>query len=111
HLLDYNKALSEAWRILRSNGIFVLTVPNRDWASYDFYDSIRKKFQPVDDHYFRFVEIKKLIESHFFNIIKYRGLDNLFYYGKVHKFEEVAAIFMPFLNKKMKRLLFKCSKK
>lgn len=111
HLLDYNRALSEACRVLKPEGIFVVTVPNRDWTSFDFYEPTRKKFQPVDDHYFRFEEIKTLLENNSFKILKYRGLENLFYYGKIHKLEEIAAFFLPFLNKKMKRLLFKCVKK
>lgn len=109
HLLDYDKALSEVKRVLKSGGIFIATVPNRDWARYDFYDKIRNKnLQPVDDHYFRFREIKYLLEAHSFAVLKYRGLDNLFYYGAVHKLESLAAFFLPFLRKKMKRLLFKC---
>ncbi|MDP3901633.1 MAG: class I SAM-dependent methyltransferase, partial [bacterium] len=112
HMLDYNKALREVRRVLKPNGIFIVTVPNRDWLRYEFYDQIRdKKLQPVDDHYFRFDEIKSLLERNSFEIKKVRGLDNLFYYGWKHRFEEVTAFFLPFLHKKMKRLLFKCVNK
>lgn len=109
HMLDYNKALSEIRRVLKPNGVFVVTVPNRDWFRYDFYDKIRNKnLQPIDDHYFRFAEIKSLLEGNSFKIEKTRGLDNLFYYGRIHKLEEIAALFFPFLHRRMKRLLFKC---
>ena len=109
HMLDFDKVLSEIRRVLRPKGIFVVTVPNRDWASYDFYDKIRNhEFQPVDDHYFKFSEISDLLKRHTFRIQTYKGLDNLYYYGWKHKVEELAAFFLPFLHRKMKRLLFKC---
>lgn len=109
HLLDYAQALSEVRRVLKKGGVFVMSVPNRDWARYDFYDKIRNhNLQPVDDHYFRFAEITGLLKQAGFRIVRYRGLDNLFYYGWVHTYEEIAAFFLPFLNRKMKRLVFKC---
>lgn len=109
HMLNYNQALSEVRRVLRQGGIFIVTVPNRDWFRYEFYDKIRNKnLQPVDDHYFRFKEIKSLLKDNNFEIKKNRGLDNLFYYGWIHNLEEIAAFFLPFLHRKMKRLLFKC---
>lgn len=111
HLIDYNKSLKEAKRVLKKNGIFIVSVPNRDWLQYDFYDKIRNKnLQPVDDYYFRFKEIKMFLQNNGFKIVKYHGLDNLFYYGKIHKLELFSAFFLPFLHKKMKRLLFKCVK-
>jgi len=109
HLLDYAKALYEVRRVLKRGGVFIVSVPNRDWASYDFYDKIRNHtWQPVDDHYFRFEEITGLLARNGFRIEKYRGLDNLFYYGWKHKFEDIAAFFLPLLHRKMKRLVFKC---
>lgn len=112
HLLDYNKAINEVYRVLRKNGVFVVTVPNRDWLRYDFYDSLRdKKRQPIDDHYFRFKEIKNLLEKNNFKIVRYKGSDNLYYYYPYHKYEQFISIFLPFLNRKMKRLIFKCVKK
>ncbi|MDP2696275.1 MAG: class I SAM-dependent methyltransferase [bacterium] len=109
HMLDYNKSLSEVRRVLKPGGKFIVTVPNRDWLRYDFYDKIRnKELQPVDDHYFRFEEIKSYLENNSFGIEKIRGLDNLYYYGWKHNIEEAAAFFLPFLHKKMKRLLFRC---
>ncbi len=109
HMLDFGKALSEIARVLRPGGTFIVTVPNRDWASYEYYDKIRNhEFQPVDDHYFRFDEITGLLKEHSFKILRYRGMDNLYYYGWKHRVEEWIAFFFPFLHRKMKRLVFKC---
>lgn len=109
HLLDYDKALSEVRRVLKPRGVFIVTVPNRDWARYDFYDKLRnKKLQPIDDHYFRVNEIRNYLRNNSFRIVKYRGSDNLYYYAPYHKYEQCIAFFFPFLYLKMKRLLFKC---
>ncbi len=111
HMLDFKKALSEIARVLKPGGTFIVTVPNRDWASYEFYDKIRNhNLQPVDDHYFRYSEIASLLTDAGLIIKRERGLDNLFYYGWKHKLEEFAAVFFPSLNRKMKRLIFKCIK-
>jgi len=108
HLLDYNKALKEVGRVLRSGGDFIVTVPNKDWLRYDFYNKNRKQFQPVDDHYFTFLEITDLLRSNGFKITKYIGSDNLYYYEPFHKYERMLAVIFPFLHKKMKRLMFRC---
>ncbi len=112
HMLDFDKAVSELVRVLKPGGTAIVTVPNRDWASYDFYDKIRnKKMQPIDDHYFRFEEVRSLLERHALTIMRYKGSDNLYYYGWKHNLEMIAAFFLPFLHKKMKRLIFRCEKK
>jgi ubiquinone/menaquinone biosynthesis C-methylase UbiE len=109
HMLDSDKALSEVHRVLKPGGIFIFTVPNRDWASFDFYDRIRNKSaQPIDDHYFRVAEIKEYLRKNSFKIVSLKGSENLFYYEPYHKFEQFAALFLPFLHTKMKRLHFKC---
>lgn len=111
HMLDFGKSLSEIRRVLKPGGTFIVTVPNRDWLRYDFYDAMRNhELQPVDDHYFRFKEISEYLAGAHLSVIRYRGLDNLYYYGWKHKIEEFAALFVPFLNRKMKRLLFHCRK-
>lgn len=109
HMLDFDKALTGVSRVLKPGGTFIVTVPNRDWARYEFYERIRnKEFQPVDDHFFRFEEIKGYLERHDFKIMKIIGLDNLWYYGWKHELERGLAFIFPALNKRMKRLLFKC---
>lgn len=109
HMLDHKKAVMEVGRVLKPDGIFVVTVPNRDWLQYDFYKPFidKHRFQPVQDHYFRFQELKDLLTSCKLRIIKYKGSDNLFYYGWKHSFEQVAAFFVPYLYKRMKRLIVK----
>lgn len=109
HMLDYDKALSEVSRVLKPKGIFIVTVPNRDWASFDFYDKIRNKNkQPIDDHYFRIAEIKNHLHKNSFKILRYQGSDNLFYYAPYHKYEQMIARIFPLLHFKMKRIIFKC---
>lgn len=112
HMLDYDAAVSELVRVLKSGGIAVITVPNHDWMSFEFYDRRRnKKRQPVDDHYFRFQEISEILSTHGLTIVNVRGSDNLFYYGWKHNFiEQPLAFFFPFLQKRMKRLILKCVK-
>ncbi|MBA3733323.1 class I SAM-dependent methyltransferase [Patescibacteria group bacterium] len=109
HMLDYSKAVKEVERVLKSRGVFIVTVPNRDWLQYDFYKPFidKHRFQPVQDHYFRFTELTDLLESNNFRILKHKGSDNLFYYGWKHTIEQVGAFFLPFLYKKMKRLIVK----
>jgi ubiquinone/menaquinone biosynthesis C-methylase UbiE len=107
HLLNFDKAISEANRVLKTGGRFVVTVPNRDWLQYDFYKPFMEAnvHQPVDDHYFRVTELEELLNNNGFKILKIKGSDNLFYYGWKHKLEQVAAFFVPSLYKKMKRLI------
>jgi ubiquinone/menaquinone biosynthesis C-methylase UbiE len=106
---DYVKVLSEVHRVLKPCGVYIVLVPNRDWLQFDFYERTRKKFQPVDDHWFTYKEIAGLLEEHF-TIKKYQGTDNLFYYGWKHKVEQFIALFLPFLYKKMKHHIFMCVK-
>ncbi|MDO8429797.1 MAG: class I SAM-dependent methyltransferase [bacterium] len=58
YLLDIDKALAEVKRVLRSNGKFIVTVPNRKWLLFKNYIKSRKNIQPVDDRFFDFKEMK-----------------------------------------------------
>lgn len=109
HVSNSARVLSEAHRVLKSGGIFIITVPNRDWLRYDFYEGMKKAL-PGGTHYFRFTEIQSLLTQAGFRIHTYRGSDNFYYYAPYHKYEQMLAFFLPFLHRKMKRLLFKCTK-
>ncbi len=108
HMEDFSIALKEVQRVLKKGGTFVMSVPNRDWLRYDFYEVRRKKFQPHDDHFFRYDEIHALL-SKYFTVDKYKGSDCLYYYGWKHRIEQVIAFFIPPLYKKMKQHIFKCT--
>jgi ubiquinone/menaquinone biosynthesis C-methylase UbiE len=113
HMLDHKKSISEAFRVLKKGGKFVVTVPNRDWLQYDFYKPFidKNEFQPVQDHYFCVNELKDILTTSGFKIKKIIGSDNLFYYGWKHDIiEQNIANFFPFLYTKMKRLIVLCVK-
>lgn len=106
HLLDPWKVLIKVSKILRPNGKLILTVPNRDWFGYEKYKVSRKVFQPVDDHFYKIGEIKKLLEQSNFQIEKIRGEEILFHSsGVVRKMDKVLLLLFPILNRKMKRLI------
>lgn len=111
YLLDVDKALVEVKRVLRPDGKFIVTVPNRKWILFDKYIKNRKNIQPVDDRFFDFNEMKELLENSGFRIIDYKGADALRFYGWKHKFDLLAVALFPFLNKRMKHLVFKCAVK
>ena len=111
YLLDIDKALAEVKRVLRLDGKFIVTVPNRKWILFDRYIKARKNIQPVDDRFFDFEEMKGILEQRGFEVLDYRGADALRFYGWKHQFDRLAIAILPFLHKRMKHLVFKCSVK
>ena len=107
YLLDFDAALREIKRVLRPRGTLIVTVPNKKWILFKSYIVKRKNIQPVDDHFFDFAEMKDLLEHHGFKIIDYRGADALRFYGRRHRWEILLAKVFPFLNKHMKKIVFK----
>src|SRR3989344_1071035 len=108
YLLDVDKALAEVKRVLRSDGKFIVTVPNRKWILFENYIKSRRNIQPVEDRFFDFEEMKGLLEKHDFSVIGYRGADALRFYGWEGKFDRLAVAVLPFLQKRMKHLVFRC---
>lgn len=111
YLLDFDTALNEVRRVLRSDGIFIVTVPNRHWILFDEYIKKRKNIQPVQDHFFTYAEMKALLMTHGFDITAFRGADCLRYYAPYHKYEILLAKILPFLYRYMKKMVFRCRKK
>lgn len=107
YLLDFDKALKEIKRVLCPGGIFIVTVPNKKWILFENYIKKRKNIQPVEDHFFDFEEMKRLLEDHGFIIVAYRGADALRFYGWKHWLDRITAFFLPFLRKRMKKIVFK----
>ncbi|MEK9175438.1 MAG: class I SAM-dependent methyltransferase [Patescibacteria group bacterium] len=109
YLQDFESALCEVRRVLRSDGKFIVTVPNKKWILFKSYITLRKNIQPVEDYFFDFDEMKNLLTSHGFKIINYRGADALRFYGRRHQWERILAHFLPFLHKRMKKIVFRCT--
>jgi len=107
YLQDFDKVLEETKRVLKPGGRFLVTVPNKNWLLFEGYIKRRKNIQPVDDHFFDFLEMKDLLEKHGFEILKFKGVDALRFYGWKHKIiDRTLATLIPSLNKKMKKLVF-----
>lgn len=106
YLLDFNKALEEVKRVLRPGGKFLVSVPNKKWILFKSYIVKRKNIQPVEDHFFDFQEMKNLLRTNGFNIVRMRGADALRFYGRRHKVEKLVAVIFPFLNRYMKKMVF-----
>jgi ubiquinone/menaquinone biosynthesis C-methylase UbiE len=68
HLLAPEQAFLEIHRVLACGGEFILTVPNRDWPRYNKYLGRRKRFQPVDDRFYRLTEIETLARNTGFHV-------------------------------------------
>ncbi|MDP3999591.1 MAG: class I SAM-dependent methyltransferase [bacterium] len=111
YLLDFGKALEEIRRVLRPGGVFIVTVPNKKWILFENYIKQRKNIQPVEDHFFDFEEMKLLLENHGFEIAGYKGADALRFYGWKHRLDRMAAFFLPFLRKRMKKIVFRAINK
>lgn len=109
HLLDYPRALAEIQRILKPGAVFVVTVPNRDWVLYEQVKDRRDKYQPVDDHFFAYDEIRALLEDAGLRIERCRGQEMLYYHRGWRLWRDRALVALwPPLRRRMKRLVFTC---
>jgi len=110
YLLDFGRVLEEVRRVLKPDGKFIVTVPNKNWLLFDSYIKRRKNIQPVEDHFFTFDEMAGLLKKHGFKIATYRGADCFRYYKPYHKYEMWLAMVLPFMHKRMKKIIFKAVK-
>lgn len=108
YLLDFDKVLQEINRVLRPGGKLIVTVPNKKWILFNRYIKARKNLQPIEDHFFDFEEMKQLLKRNGFAIVDYKGADALRFYGWKHALDKIAAVLLPFLHKKMKKIVFRC---
>ena len=106
HLLNPQKVLLKISRILKPGGKLIITVPNSDWFGYKKYKRSREIFQPVDDHFYKVDEVKRLLEQNNFRVEEIHGGDVLFNYSGILKFiDKILLLLFPVLSKRMKRLI------
>ena len=106
HLATPLKALTEIHRVLKPGGWLLVSLPNRDWFRFDEYIRGRSKFQPVDDHFYRVVEMEGFLQQAGFVVRKVRGGENLYFGGGLPRLlEKLALLLCPRLHRRMKRMI------
>lgn len=102
HMIEHEKALRAAYRVLKPGGILSVAVPNGAWVNYEKWKRNRTEFQPVDDYWFQPEELTGLMEKVGFRVQRVRGLWALYRGNWIHRFENLAAFFFPILHRRMK---------
>lgn len=111
HIQNPLKAFREVHRVLADAGVWLLTVPNRDWLRYDAYIQRKRRFQPVDDRFYKLEEITELAEQSGFTIANQSGYGSLRHGGPVWGLiEKLQMAVNPALRTKRKRLFVKLVK-
>ncbi len=110
YVLDPRRVLEEVRRVLRPGGKFLVTVPNRKWILFSRYIKTRKNIQPVEDKFYDYAEMSKLLADNRFAILKFKGADALRFYTSRHRYERALAVVFPFLHRYMKKLVFLCTR-
>ena len=106
HLATPLKALTEIHRVLKPGGWLLVSVPNRDWFNFQKYFVERTRFQPVDDHFYRVVELEEFVSRAGFKVHRVFGAENLYFGGGLlHFFEKIAIAIYPRLQRRMKRAI------
>ncbi|MBB5035175.1 class I SAM-dependent methyltransferase [Prosthecobacter vanneervenii] len=107
HLSDPVLALGQIRQVLKSGGWMLITVPNRDWFRYEWYLNNRRRYQPVDDQWYRVAEITGFIQQAGFELKRITGAENLYFGGGVPRLlEKLALKLCPPLQRRMKRALY-----
>lgn len=111
HIQEPVTAFEEIRRVLKPGGVCLITMPNRDWFHFEKYDAERRRFQPVDDHFYSVGEAEDLIKQGGLNVIQVRGGENLYFGGGIpHLCEKIALRLYPKLHRRMKRMMILCQK-
>ena len=108
HVPDAVRALREVKRVLRAQGTFVVTVPNRDWFHYERHLRTREGNRLLDQqwHWYGAAEIRGLLQECGFVTVKVRGGENLYFGGGLpRELEKLALWLVPRLHEKSKRLI------
>jgi ubiquinone/menaquinone biosynthesis C-methylase UbiE len=106
HLLQPERCFAEIKRVLTDDGLALVTVPNLDWPGYAAYLKRRRQFQPVDDRFYRLVEMEELARQAGFAVARVGGFDLIWHGGDFWKVLEWGLRqIMPGLHTKQKRLL------
>jgi len=107
HLSDPVLALSQIRQVLKVGGWMLITVPNRDWFRYEWYLNNRRRYQPVDDQWYRVAEITGFIQQAGFELKRITGAENLYFGGGILRLlEKLALRLCPPLQRRMKRALY-----
>ena len=107
HLGQPVTALRGVGRILKPGGWLLMTVPNRDWFRYEEYNARRRRYQPVDDHWYPVAEVTGFLKEAGFELHRIRGGENLYFGGGILRLgEKLALAVWPRLHQRMKRALF-----
>jgi SAM-dependent methyltransferase len=108
YLPNYRDALKEARRVLKPGGRFICNFANKDWILFDDeYFRIRKKIPlPIEEQFFRFDEMVHSLHQAQLTVLKYKGADCFRFYAPYHRYEELVARFIPWMNRHMKKVVF-----
>lgn len=104
HMIEHQKALHSAYRVIRPGGSISISVPNKNWVLYERWKRNHVQFQPVDDYWFEPDELINYIETAGFTVDHVLGGWAILRGNWFHAFENIAADIYPPLRRKMKNI-------